>query len=331
MSSSLSQCHAVRDFDTDCMRIISAFFVVLIHCSGVSSITHMAYNGLSRFSVPVFVLISGYYLLPRDIALDRLARKVFTLFLTALVWSALYLLNQIFVYRQVFDAKEIARFILTLPVHLWYLYALIGLYLFTPLLAVFHQHADKQQYQYILLLLFLLGSPLVLLLRSGSFPVLEEIISRMKIPYTTGFLFLFLSSGYFAKFGISSRCRRFFPIIGIAGTMCTIIVTIFLHGSETPLSFFSPNVMVSGIGFFVFCKDRFQSVPQPVRQFIQQLAPCMSGVYLVHMMLLSWISFLFDRLPVLIQPLLQAVVVFILSTCLVFVLRKTPVLKRIFL
>ena len=51
------------DTDTEVMRIIAAFFVVMIHASGLGSFSAVVYNSVARFSVPVFVIISGYYLL----------------------------------------------------------------------------------------------------------------------------------------------------------------------------------------------------------------------------------------------------------------------------
>lgn len=62
------------DTDTEVMRIIAAFFVVMIHASGLGSFSAVVYNSVARFSVPVFVIISGYYLLtcpPKGTALGK--------------------------------------------------------------------------------------------------------------------------------------------------------------------------------------------------------------------------------------------------------------------
>lgn len=51
-----------HDTDTDILKILAALFVVMIHsCAELPG--HLFFNALSRFSVPVFVLISGHYCL----------------------------------------------------------------------------------------------------------------------------------------------------------------------------------------------------------------------------------------------------------------------------
>lgn len=320
--------HAVRDADTDCMRLFAAFFVVLIHCSDTATLSGIVWNGLARFSVPVFVLISGYYLLPREQSIRALAKKSGLVLLTAVVWSAVYLVNEVLFQGSAYAPAEACSYLLTQPVHLWYLYALVGLYCFTPLLGIFHRNASQNQYLYVLGLFFFLGSPLLLLLRSGLFPVLEELVSRMKVPYTTAFLFLYLCGGYVRRFGVSARMRAILPLLGLFGTGATILGTFLLNGSEFLLSFFAPNVLAAGLGFFVLAKGRFQRLASP---HLHSLAACMSGVYLLHPLVLSWLPMGLTFLPGSFQPPVRAVLVFAVSALLVFLFRKIPVLNRLFL
>lgn len=78
------------DTDTEVMRIIAAFFVVMIHASGLGSFSAVVYNSVARFSVPVFVIISGYYLLTCPPKGTALGKKGLRLFLLMLLWSAVY-------------------------------------------------------------------------------------------------------------------------------------------------------------------------------------------------------------------------------------------------
>ncbi len=63
------------DSDVDLLRLLSAYFVVIIHVAGRFSPACVIYNSLARFSVPVFVLISGYYLLSRETPVGVLWKK----------------------------------------------------------------------------------------------------------------------------------------------------------------------------------------------------------------------------------------------------------------
>ena len=63
------------DSDTELMRIIAAFFVIVIHCSGTRFMSEVICNAVSRFSVPVFIILSGYYMLVRKPEAKRIFQK----------------------------------------------------------------------------------------------------------------------------------------------------------------------------------------------------------------------------------------------------------------
>ena len=52
--------HAQPDLDTALMRVLASFAVVLLHLSARYSAASVFYSSLARFSVPVFLIISGY-------------------------------------------------------------------------------------------------------------------------------------------------------------------------------------------------------------------------------------------------------------------------------
>lgn len=77
-------CQRQREIWPDIIRIVAVFFVVLIHCAATgfhgrfppNSSEFMAcnfYNCLSRFCVPIFVMISGRFLLDesRDYSIKK--------------------------------------------------------------------------------------------------------------------------------------------------------------------------------------------------------------------------------------------------------------------
>ena len=64
-----------HDFNTDVMRLIASFFVVMIHLSSNNGAVGLMFNSISRFSVPVFVMISGALFLNRNISIKTLYKK----------------------------------------------------------------------------------------------------------------------------------------------------------------------------------------------------------------------------------------------------------------
>lgn len=335
---------APRQYDTDAdlMRVVAAFFVVMIHASSTRTFTAIAYNCLSRFSVPVFVMLSGYYMLAHPIPAKRIAKRCGSLFVLSLAWSAIFYVYDLLCGVQDWAGlRALAAYLLTQPFHLWYLWALIALYLFTPLFSVFVEHASQRQYQYALLLTFLFGSPVVVALRSGRAPVLAAIIDNMKVAYLLGFVFCYLLGGYFRKWGCAvggSRGRGALYALGILGLAVTVFATRRLyHDGEVDqlwMSFFAPNVLVTSAAFFVLVKRLCLRRPPRHGALLRKLADCTLGVYLLHPLLLLIVQrgplmhLLYDGSDRWFVPL-RTLLVFSVATLIVLLVRRVPLLRRL--
>lgn len=307
------------DTDTEVMRIIAAFFVVMIHASGLGSFSAVVYNSVARFSVPVFVIISGYYLLTCPPKGTALGKKGLRLFLLMLLWSAVYYGYGLYSGSLTFTGAR-------------------GL--FTPLLYIFCEHAGRRVFLYALTLSFLMGSVVVILLRSGCFPLLTVIVDRAKLPCTLGFLFLFLLGGYLRRYGIPSAVhRRVLYLLGLAGVAVTVLCTWTLPAWGLPqdllLSFFAPNVLVASAAFFVFVQQAVRHAhPQAprVQAILHEMAGCTLGIYLLHPLLLSVLSSTVEPSLLSVSPSLwilqRTVLAYLLAVLLVFVVRRIPGLRR---
>ena len=334
-----------KKYDTDIqiIKIIAAFFVILLHSSDSDSFSGMFYNGISRFSVPVFVLVSGYNMLARKPDCKNLVKKCIKLFCLMLAWSAIYYSYGLLFENQSFTGiKDLLSYLLTEPTHLWYLYATLALYLFTPLLFVFHKSASRNEYRYALLLSFLFGSCVIILLRSDLIPILSVLLNKMKVPYTLGFICLFLTGGYLRRFGIQKKTSRLLLyLFGVAGAIVSVIGPLLLPklglARDLLLSFFAPNVMLAGIAFFVFLRQVLQDSPirsQRLHSLIHEIASCTLGVYLLHMLILTLLNRFAEPFFLLLRPCLliplRTLLAALLSTGLVFAAKNIPVLKWLF-
>ena len=220
------------DHDTNLLRIIACFFVVVIHASYPDGAQAYFFRALGAFSVPVFMMISGYYMLRRQPDPGKLLKKCGRLFLLLLFWSAFYYLYEVITGARSYGGVwALICYLLTEPAHLWYLYAAIALYALTPVLFVFCRAATRQEYRYALVLSFLLGSVLFTALRAGGFPVLETVAEKMKLNDMCGSVFCYLFGGYLQRWGV--KRQRFFYILGGAGTLLTVLGTFFAGRSTT--------------------------------------------------------------------------------------------------
>lgn len=154
----------------DLLRIAAAFAVVLLHVAAVvmsdRSVTLVQWwagnihEVISRWCVPVFIMISGALLLddhrpfaPGQFYRRRVARLLWPL----IFWSVAYL-----IYRHVHDhTNRTTLFIDTLHgepyTHLWFLYMLIGLYAATPLLRIVVANSDRATLTITAALIFLIA------------------------------------------------------------------------------------------------------------------------------------------------------------------------------
>ena len=127
----------------DCLNVckgIAAFAVVLIHCSFPSPVGGMM-NGLARFGVPLFFMVSGYFSYGKGTdTVKRRMRKLFALFLGAngvyFVWRLLALREQGSLTLEAaagfFNWKSLLGWVLwnesPFMGHLWFLGALLYCY-----------------------------------------------------------------------------------------------------------------------------------------------------------------------------------------------------------
>lgn len=130
----------MRDYSIDLLRFLAAAFVVLLHCTAMfmdkdfSTSPFMeitALNGITRWTVPVFVMISGAFMLHKNISIHDLFRRyILHLIFLLLAWNIIYF----FVNNGIIPPQKIGHVLFPNCYHLWFLYMLISLYILIPIL-----------------------------------------------------------------------------------------------------------------------------------------------------------------------------------------------------
>lgn len=109
------------------------------------------YDSISRWGVPILVMISGSLFLSRDISLERLYKKnILKLVIVFIIWSLCY--SSIFNIIVSYSLKNFISAFIKGHYHLWFLYMIIGLYMITPFLRKIIE--DERMTRYFLLLAF---------------------------------------------------------------------------------------------------------------------------------------------------------------------------------
>ena len=355
----------------DVVRFVAMFAVVMCHCCDPFTFTPSVtspelklcgtvYGSLLRPCVPLFVMITGALLLPvTGVAGPFYRKRISRVVWPFALWSVLYsmfpwltgvlgmpksVVSVCFPYatepilEQSFttSALNTARCLLNfgeIDAHMWYIYLLIGLYLYLPVFSAWVEKASERAK-----LIFLLAWAVTLF-----------------VPYYRAFVNIYLWGScswnefyalyYFAGFNgylLLGHYLRRHPmplkrtlLLGALSFAAGYAVTFtgFLRTSLNPSStseqlelfyyFLSPNVVMMTWSIFALCQH-VKVRSQRVQQWLASLTECGFGVYMIHFFLTGPSVWLMRTLgtPLYLQIPLAAAAVFALAWALTAALRR---------
>jgi len=336
----------------DILRIMATFFVIVLHVSATNwrgtDINSFAwrmmtlYNSISRWCVPIFVMISGALFLNRDITLKQIYGKyILRLVLSFSFWS--------FVYTAVWyvkGEKNISGFIRSFIKgynHLWFIYMITGLYMITPMLN--RIVSDKKLLRYFLILsfVFAIAIPQVIsIIRTFSVQDgdwVESVINQAHLKFVLGFSFYFVLGYYVSKTVITKKQSVIIYIGGLSGFLSTVLLTYATSrykGEATDIfyNYMTVNVALETLSLFVFIRNLFSHVEigEKKSRFIYKLSKYSFGIYLVHALIITMLdmelglsNLSFNTLAAI--PIIS-VIVFAVSYLISAVFNHIPVVKN---
>ena len=142
-----------KNYQLEVLRVISCINVVLIHVCNLYSrsfgdITNGEYvfsvvlNAIARTSVPIFFMISGATSLGSHYDFKKYVKKVVNMAVVLLIASVLYRIWNIVYFDRAYDYYDI--FDTPTKLHLWYLYAYLGIMLMIPFLQSMMKNLEKK-------------------------------------------------------------------------------------------------------------------------------------------------------------------------------------------
>ena len=354
----------------DFLKVIAIFLMVANHC--VDNVTPAeralpwynlwgsAYNSFTRPAIPLFMMVTGILLLPTQMDMSSFYKKrVSRVLVPFLVWSVLYnlfpwftgLLNcnpeTIHIFFKWADTSQAfgdaLRNILMIPfnfsafaVQMWYVYLLIGIYLYIPVFSAWVEKSDKRS-QRIFLAIWAV-SLFVPYLRNYLTANLFGECSWNEFGlfyYFAGFSGYMLLGYHLEKYPlhISNASKYALAAITFAiGYAVTLIgfknATAVEGQSEAMIELFftycSPNVALMTFAVFLICKDiRFEN--KRANRFISQFSICTFGIWMCHYFFVGPVFLLFKscEMPVLLKVFFENILVLFVSFALVYLVRST--------
>ena len=349
----------------DVIRLAAILMVIGVHCidpfyispamRGIPEYTHWAtvYGSLFRPSVPLFTMMTGLLLLPVRQPLGTFYKKrIFRILFPVLIWSVLYnmfpwftgvlglpenIIGDFFCYTQGHESQALGdslKDVAMIPFqfsfkenHMWYMYLLIGLYLYMPFFSAWVEKATRKEMRAFLAIWFV----------SLFLPYMSAYIA----PYFgVGYLFgestwnaygLFyyfagfngnLLLGHYMKKGNDwSMARTLATSVILFGAGYCITYTGFAAAAADSMSteadmelfftFCSPNVaMMTAAVFLLMQKIRIRR--QTIVRLLANMTKCGFGIYIVHYFLVGPFFLLIgpSSLPIPLQVPVMAVCIF---------------------
>ena len=339
----------------DLLRVLSIAAVAVIHVvslwiydvpvgSGAWDIYNV-YDSLVRWCVPVFVMLSGMFLLDpkKSLTLPRLCfHHILRIFVALVVWGAVYAIVDFgrvggaFTWESVRSALYTAL-LGTTHYHLWFLYVILGLYLVTPILRAFVQGASRKDFHYFFLLCFVVAYLLPTLLQLRPSQTVSTYLSRLNLHMVMGYVGYYVAGYYLKAFPLGRVAEITIYLLGIGGAAATIWGTRVLSLRSGALSgalydYMTPNVAAMAVAVFVLFRYLLGvSDEGSRRQSLSGLVKLTFGVYLVHdLFLIVYRHFGITRLPlppVLAVPAVTALVL-IPSAAAAWLISKIPFAGR---
>lgn len=313
----------------DVLRLVAILLVIAVHCTDPFNASPASradplfnfwgslYGSALRACVPLFVMMTGFLLLPVKETMPAFYRKrIPRVLFPFLIWSVLFDLAPWFIQTVGGTAETVTRFFpwepnpsasfadalreialipLTFTVYatpMWYIYALIGLYFYLPVFSAWVEQASDRAKRGFLLLWFV----------SLFVPYLTTFVSRYSFGvcswnsfglfyYFSGFNGYLLLGHYLGKDSslslgktLSVACPLF--LVGYFVTLAgfrhmTSDPNVSEEGMELFFTYCSPNVAVMAVAVFLSVK-KIRVDSRSLRRALATLARYGFGIYCVH-------------------------------------------------
>ena len=342
----------INPVSANLLRVIAIFSVIVIHTCSLpfkSNSEHWdifnIFTSLARWCVPVLFMLTGALLIEKnEDILTFFKKRAAKILIPLIVWSYIYIVfAKNFSYLDPLHANP---GVFTEPLkllkypayfHLWFLYAVIGVYIAMPLLRTAFNNYNNKVVAYVLSLWFISVSLIPYLNAFGVIIPKPYIIQFDLLATYPGMALL----GLFAyknltRINIPSSFALF-----VFGLIATVLLTNYASiksPSELYQGYNSPNVLIMAIGAFATIYKLGEKLnPSSWSRHLTTLSNLSFGVYLAHMIVMPFVwkipflsnsSLISTDYPS-VTIIISSVVTFIFSLLFIFTISKVPFLRRI--
>ncbi len=330
------------------IRAIACFFIIVLHTATVTEILYrdqltepqIAFSKIivhaCMWAVPCFLMVTGVLQLKenQDNSLQVIVKVFIWRILKALIFCCIiFRIFDTAMDKEAFSIRIVGDILKDIFTggswsHLWYIYMLIGLYLFLPIFRAIVKQSDAKTLKYLIgLTVFFLSVLPLTQIRGWE--------SAFIIPLATIYP-VYLIAGYAIDKNIIRIGKPLAIGLTAAGLVLTVLMTVckVYSSAELPAvfigSYASPATVILSFGVFVLFKD--WHLPPAGDRILYRIDRCSFGIYLLHMIFIRLIFRYWGFNPFThgaAATILITLGVFIVSYLLVEVLKYIPIVKNV--
>ena len=317
-----------RNHSMDVLRIFACLGVIIIHiCSSVIAMGFAergsfdwsfwrAIERLFKWSVPIFVMITGFFFLKpeKDLPLKKLyGKNILHLVLTLIFWTWFYaiLLHCSYTCYYPFGGQTN---------NFWYIGMCIGLYISMPVLRCIA--ADDKLLAY--------SCWIWLFIRIYYYIGYYVNVPIVFTDYVfTGYVGYCLWGYYLSRINLNKKQTIAVYVVGLLALIATAVLPLLTKG-KIVVDFESPGPILVSIAIFLFVIKHPIQLPSKLYSVVEHVSGTTLGIYMVHTFVVvetfSRIHRFIPNLYLLVPVAIAAT--FVLSYIIILVIKQIPVLKK---
>lgn len=359
----------------DFVKFIAIFMMIAVHCTDNVTPAERSepwynlwgsfYGSFMRPAIPLFVMVTGALLLPVEQNISAFYKKRLTrLLVPFIIWSLLYnlfpwitgllgfsptIINDFFAWAEPDQSLSSAlHHIAMIPfnfsmlaVQMWYVYLLIGLYLYMPIFSAWVKQASIKEQKVFLVLWFV----------SLFIPYLREYLTKDLwgtcswnefglLYYFAGFNGYLLLGHYVINNKMNLSWNKL-VMMGVPSFVIGYSITFFGFKSVTAVpgqsvelvelffTYCSPNVLMMTLPLFLAIQ-KIHISSAVIRRFSVSISTCTFGIWMSHYLFLGPFYMLVESLPLHTMVKMIVCTVFLLSVTwgFVYIVRKSGKIGR---
>lgn len=342
-----------REYNMDLLRIVCCFLIVLLHfsssywdCVPIGSYSFnvmIVYNAMTRVGVPVFIMLSGYFLLGKDydLSIKAYLKRPAKMVVTFYIWAAFYALQGLIVELIRTHSATAERLAFTKNeliyghYHMWFCFLIIGYYILLPIAKKIAE--DIKILNLFIILWILAAFILPCVFAWCHLNTLSALFEKLELNVVKGYFGYFLLGYYIKSVNWTGKKKAAVYITGIISFGITLYLSIYQSIStgtyiSTWFSPGSPFVLATSAAVFLLFYSLDINVTGRTGKILVTVSESTFFIYMLHVFILEKLNLAgittISFNPLFAVPLLTCLA-FAIALLAALVVRKIPVIGKI--